>query len=413
MKNENPFWLWKLYCLSFTISLYSIVIATGQSLRTLNDINLSPPDSSLFSNEITSSMQTNNQFVSWAAIGQAFALSHRYSESNQWLEKAYLLKIDEKTNHQSKKEESYDELYQLSMVLYFKSLNYLEMGDIENALIECKRMDELMRPRWPHDLARQILSEDPLIQSLMGMIFEMDHDYSDSGLSYNKARQILEVDYKDLFSKRVPKQLIENQVEMDSMAAACDIAACPPKSFYGKLIFFWHNGQGPQKEINGPDFKIKSFEGNWYSNEPENVIITDGIGNTLLPFYKFSRPIYSQSELMAGERKIKCELLEDMTWYSVWTLQERLKSDGVHVWRNGVNWSTLPSSVYYAVVPLASGVNKFEFTAKGGRGSIKESFTIVGDGKIHFHTVTTLASTPISIIPYASKVIDGISVSPK
>jgi hypothetical protein len=162
---------------------------------------------------------------------------------------------------------------------------------------------------------------------------------------------------------------------------------------HGEMIFIWHNGQGPLKLNSSGDFRIKCHDGYLTSNDSTRMPKVDCLGNRLLPFYAIKKPNFWSGILVANGRDFHCELLEDVTWYSVKTLQERLSQNGTHLWRNGEEWNTLPYSINYVRVPLSKGTNNFDFILHGYGGSIEShSFSCEGDGKTYFHLYTTLDS---------------------
>ncbi|SRR5258708_5120876 len=377
------------------IVLWSGDLHTQSLVGINNNKALSDVDWTLFCNELNSSLLNKDKFVYWTTTGQALSLAHRYEESNQCFERAYLCRLDQ-WPVQPVNEESYEDLHEVFMLLYFKAINYLELGKPEDAMVECRRMDEWLHPNNRKDTGRKLMQEDPLIHAVMGLIYEMNDDFNDSLISYNNAELLFEADYRNLFSKHVPEQIKKSRAEMDSLSEACESdVRCHPNHPYGELIFIWHNGQCPRKLLIGPDFRILSKNGNLFGSNPDIGVSTDCLGNKLLQFYQFSLPTYSFGELRTSGTNMRCELLEDASWFSIRALQERLRNDGIHVWHHGVNWSTLPSSIYYAVVHLKQGTNKFEFIIHESGGSTRtESFTVNGDGKAHLHMITTLENTP-------------------
>ena len=375
------------------------IACNSQPIPELKNRGLSPAELKLFSDETYASVQTKNDFIKWVAIGQALSVARAYEESNAWFERAYLLKLDQRTQDIPKNEESFDDYHEVSMLLYFKTLNYLQLGDVENAMVECRRLNEWMQPQNRTDLARKLLAEDPLIQTLMGFVYEVDHDYSDSYISYHEAEQDFEAEYKNLLSKHVPQQIINSSRQMNLLSAASEYNIAASENFpYGQLLIVWHNGQGPKKYLKGPDFKIRCDEGNLVRSSSNVNPYIDCLGNKLLPFYSLYSPNYSSCEVLQDSTHIHCELLEDVSWYSIHTLQERLNSNGIHVWHHGINWSTLPANIFYAVVPLHAGSNHFEFKAFGaGSTSKTKSFTVEGDGRNQAYVISTLDSNPLVI----------------
>jgi hypothetical protein len=341
----------------------------------------------LFAHEIDTQKRDNDQFLLLASLGQKFSVEGRYKESNQYFEKAYFLLVDHPGNRFNEKVECYEDDHDLFMVLYFKAINYLCLGLAEEALVECRRMDEWLRESNQHQ-ARKFAARDPLVYVIMGLIYEAGGEFDNSFISYNQAKQLYQQDYQGLFSKEVPVQL-ERDINYVSSAAERQERS----TAHGEMIFIWHNGQCPLKLNSHKNFKIKCHDGDLTSSNPTWMPQKDYLGNLLLPFYTIRKPNFWSGTLVANGKDFHCELLEDITWQSVKTLQDRLNQNGTHFWRHGQEWYTLPYTINYVRVPLVKGTNRFDFIIHGYGGSMKtDSFSCEGNGRTNFHLFTSLDS---------------------
>ncbi|MBS1979079.1 MAG: hypothetical protein JST46_17035, partial [Bacteroidetes bacterium] len=90
------------------------------------------------------------QFLYEVNNGLLLSMMGRYEESNQYLEKAYLYGEDYRINYLNEvgsyltnpnfvsyKGEDHEHL----LLLYYKALNYLKLGNKEDALVECRRLN--------------------------------------------------------------------------------------------------------------------------------------------------------------------------------------------------------------------------------------------------------------------------------
>jgi tetratricopeptide (TPR) repeat protein len=150
----------------------------------------------LFTHGIDAQIKDKDQFLLLASLGQKFSVEGKYNESNQYFEKAYLLLMDHPGNRFNGKVEFYDDDHDLFMVLYFKAINYLSLGLAEEALVECRRMDEWLREsNQNHHQARQFVARDPLVYVVMGLIYEVGGEFDNSLISYNQAKQLYQQRY--------------------------------------------------------------------------------------------------------------------------------------------------------------------------------------------------------------------------
>ncbi len=342
----------------------------------------------LFAREIDTQIKENDQFLLLASLGQKLSVEGKYRESNQYFEKAYLLLMDHPGNRFKRKVECYDDDHDLFMVLYFKAINYLSLGLADEALVECRRMDEWLQESNQNHQARKFVARDPMVHVIMGLIYEIGGEFDNSLISYNEAKRLYEQEYQGLFNKEIPLQL---QHDIDYVSSATGMRKRSAEQ--GEMIFVWHNGQCPLKLNSHGNFKIKCHDGHLTSNDSTRMPQEDYLGNRLLPFYTIKKPNFWSGTLVANGKDFHCELLEDVTWYSVRTLQDRLNQNGTHLWRYGQEWNTLPYTINYLRVPLVKGPNYFDFIIYGYGGSIKaHAFSCEGNGKTYFHLFTTLDS---------------------
>jgi hypothetical protein len=78
--------------------------------------------------------------------------------------------------------------YERAYVHYYMALNYLAMDDLEEALVECRRVDQVFREldaRYEEDTGRY--QDDGFIRYLSGLIYEARGEYDEAFIDYRKA----------------------------------------------------------------------------------------------------------------------------------------------------------------------------------------------------------------------------------
>jgi tetratricopeptide (TPR) repeat protein len=336
---------------------------------------------------MTFNHEKRNQFLWLAAMGQKMFVERRFAESNSFFESAYLMRIDHISKEINDKTDYYKYDHTLSMVLYFKILNYLNLGQVDEALVECRRLDDLFLTFKHH---QDFSEKDPLLHLIVGLTYELDGEYDNALVSYRKAQELYELLYKDSFSKQAPHQLV---TDIRKLVDRVELNSKQRDNNFGELIFIWHNGQQPIRINYFEKYRVYYHEGEMKASAELAFPEVDCIGNLLLPFYKIKQPYFFSGILKTEETQLSFDLIEDETWYFVKTLQDRLHTEGIHTWKPGRDWSTLPYSVSYVRVPLHAGVNHFEFVAKGFGGTIKtQSFNCEGNGKRNIRVFTSLDS---------------------
>ncbi|MBX7127104.1 MAG: hypothetical protein K1X47_15520 [Cyclobacteriaceae bacterium] len=199
--------------------------------------------------------------------GLILSMKSRYQESNDYFEKAFLFGEDYRINYLNEvasyltnpmftvyKGEDHEHL----LVPYYKALNYLKMGNIDDALVECRRMNIRLQQLSDRYTSNNKYRRDAFIHNLMGIIYDASHDYNNAFIAYRNAWEIYQEDYGRLFGVQAPSQLREDLLRtawLTGLTAEFDRlrqeVGLPDYRYQagsgGELVFFWHNGLAPVK----------------------------------------------------------------------------------------------------------------------------------------------------------------------
>ena len=99
-----------------------------------------------------------------------------------------------------------------AMVNLYLALNYAALGNIEDALVEARQVDNelnLINSRYDED-QKNVYREDAFIRFLMGVLYEADMEINDAFISFRKAEEIYRTDYVSNYGVDPPRFLIEN-----------------------------------------------------------------------------------------------------------------------------------------------------------------------------------------------------------
>jgi hypothetical protein len=386
----------------------------------------------------------------------------RYDESNKFFEKAYLFGEDYRTNYfneaasyltnpnfTSYKGEDHEHL----MLLYYKAINYLKMGNTDDALVECRRLNIRLQQLSDRYKSKDKYDEDAFAHVLMGITYEVDKDYNNAFIAYRNALRVYKEEYQSMFGVYAPDQLKEDLLRSawlsgmkDEFELYKDSLQMPtyvykPKEG-GELVFFWHNGLSPIKAEWGVDFAVSQDGGvvNFrndqlgmtfpFSIENRSEHDRNGLANlqvfrVAFPKYVERSPYYSRGTISVNDDVFSLQLLEDVNKIAFKCLQERMglefskallrvaikKAEELELRKqdktlgsvlgmfNAItekadtrNWQTLPYSIYYCRVPLKEGENNLTFSLKGADGKIVDhKYTYqVKKGQTLFHTFSSL-----------------------
>ena len=403
------------------------------------------------------------QFLYDVNNGLLLALMGNYEESNSWFEKAYLFGEDYRVNYLNEAV-SYltnpnftvyaGEDHEHLILLYFKALNYLKLGNYDDALVECRRLNVRLQQLSDRYSSDDKYKRDAFINTLMGIIYDADHDYNNAFIAYRNAVEIYDMDYSRMFGLTAPEQLKKDLLrtaklssmdeEFESYKSKFGMTDYTVQPADGDLVFFWHNGLSPVKSEWGISFFIVRqgsqliftntdlgisfpFDMSGYDEKDRSGLARMEAFRVAFPKYIERPEVYTSATLEIGDQTIPLAMLEDVNKVAFKCLNERMmlelskalvrvalkkveeyevrKSDrnlasilsvvnAITEKADTRNWQTLPHSIYYARVPLQEGQNQVVFSTRDRRGqSQTHDFTyMVRKGQTLFHTFSSLES---------------------
>jgi hypothetical protein len=78
--------------------------------------------------------------------------------------------------------------FEAIFVNYYKILNYLALGDVEDAMVECRRVNR--RLQMFQDAGETYFVNDPFLQYLTGLVYTRGREYTDADVSYRLATRL-------------------------------------------------------------------------------------------------------------------------------------------------------------------------------------------------------------------------------
>jgi len=399
----------------------------------------------------------NHGYVEW--------MLDDYEESNKHFEKADLIIEDYVKNYglealslvtnptiKPYKPEDFEAV----MLHYFTALNYIQMRDYENALVECRRinirLNELNDKYKDHKNRYQ---RDAFAHNLMGMIYEATGDYNNAFIAYRNAYEAYKEDYKEYFNMSVPDQLKKDVLRTAYLTGFQDEVRYYEKQFntdyeytpneHGEVIFFWLNGFGPVKDEWSIHFtKVPSPRDNYVVMQSRELDVSFPIyigdknkrekeAFSELRFFKVAfpryierRPVYQQAEIFSQGKKHSFEMAQNINEIAFKTLHDRmLRELGNAILRLATkkalealadeenknlgtivnivntlteqadtrNWQTLPYAIHYTRVPLEEGENVLEIKTHSRQREKTETYKFEGKkNKIYFASKHTTLS---------------------
>src|SRR5688500_6225253 len=121
------------------------------------------------------------RFLYFVNNGLLLSILGKYEESNEYQEKDFLFGEDVHINYINEATSYLTnpnfalylcEDHEHLMLLYFKAINYLKLGQPENALIECRRLTIRLNQLSDKYKAEEKYQRDAFIHNLMGIIYQ-------------------------------------------------------------------------------------------------------------------------------------------------------------------------------------------------------------------------------------------------
>ncbi len=388
--------------------------------KIVSDGNLKEAENLLKSNEEKFS-KGKDRFLFWVNAGIVESMQGHFKESNAYFEKADLFIEDDKKNIAEEgaalllnpnlstyRGEDHEKL----MINYYKALNYYQLGEYDEAIVECKRMNIRLQQLSDKYKSDKKYNEDAFIHTLMGIIYDATEDYNNAFIAYRNAYKIYNTSYKDIFKFKIPQQLKHDLIrtadlsgiynERDAFSKKFNIKYKPPKAGQSQAVVLWNNGIGPIKDEWGINFAIIYTGNGWVSfvNNDLGMTFPFYIGNSSLNgltwikvvFPKYvERPIFYKSATVTYNNETKrLSLVEDINAISFKVLEERMmlefgkslgrvalkqaaaaqvskENEGLGVALSLLasasesadtrNWQTLPHSIYYTRIFVDSDID--------------------------------------------------------
>jgi len=363
--------------------------------------------------------------------GVVYQLLGNYEESNRVFENAYLFVEDLQknytvealsliTNPQIRPYRGED--FEVVQIHYYKALNFLRLGAMEEALVECRRLNiRLNQLNDRYGTRKNRYKQDAFALNLMGIIYEASGEYNDAFIAYRNAYNTYQENYSTAFGIGPPDQLKRDLLrsaylngfteELGRYEEEFGFIYEPREHSGGELVFFWNNGLGPVKGEWSINFAVVKGSGGavMFVNEEYGysfpfVLGTGSGGSSELgdlrivriafPRYRERKPHYDSAVLTVDGKEYPLELAQNINEIAFKSLEDRmlremstsllrvaLKQAGEQLIRKQSsdlgalfsitsaltekadtrNWQTLPYTISYARVPLSGDSPEIEF----------------------------------------------------
>lgn len=405
------------------------------------------------------------KFLYYLNRGTVAAMLNKPQESNNFFEQAFIFGEDYRTNYLNEigayvlnptvieyKGEDHEHL----MLLYYKALNFLKMGDREGALVECRRLNNRLLKLNEKYKSDARYKRDAFIHNLMGLIYDADRDYNNAFIAYRNAYDIYKEDYPNMFGVMAPNQLKEDILRTAYLIGFDDELARFEKEFDtkykkskpegGDLVFIWNNGLGPVKDEFSINFTVVHGDGGlvtfqneemgfdfpfWLADDddPEGNLSDLEFYRVTIPKYRERKPVFREANLYVGDQQYVLEKAEDINEIAKYSLNQRMGLElGKSLLRLAIkktaekelrkesegwgaalgifnamtekadtrNWQTIPHSIYYTRATLPEGQSnvRLQVGARADSSQLHQFRFEVNNGETIFHSFYSLETIP-------------------
>jgi len=205
------------------------------------------------------------------------------------------------------------------LVHLYQALNYIALGDLDNARVEALQVD--LKLRQQAERRKDDYIEAAFARYLTGMIYEDLGEWSDAMIAYRKSYEAY-LKYPKLYSVNPPQALKFDLLRLAQHLGLTEELRRYRKEFgieqlatheqwreQGELVFLLHNGLAPAKR------------------EHSVAVIDPGSGHVVrisLPYYDSRPAAVSAARLTAADHQGRTEVFEDVQAIARRTLEARL-----------------------------------------------------------------------------------------
>jgi hypothetical protein len=251
----------------------------------------------------------------------------------------------------------YGEPFERFMLHYYKALNYSYLGDVENALVEARRISLAINDQMDAKNEKDNkYSRDAFSLNLQGIIYEMAGDMNNAFIAYrNAAETYLSQKNNTWYGVEIPTQLkydLLRTAHLNGFSGELQrfenlfntTWRSADASEGGELILFLENGQAPVKQEENLMFALVKGEGGGFHFSDPTGSFTIPIdvarynnGNSdigdlrtfrvALPKYFITSPNLEPRKIQVNERDFRPEIVEDINTIALETMRENRVKD--------------------------------------------------------------------------------------
>ncbi|HTD93509.1 MAG TPA: hypothetical protein VK644_06850 [Chitinophagaceae bacterium] len=292
--------------------------------------------------------------------GKVCHLLHQWDSSNTYFNEADLLIEDARTsakdviagnllNPMMKGYKAED--FEKYLVHYYKALNYLQLNEPEEAMVEARRITLQTNAQEDKVGNKNKYSDDAFSLMMQGIIYEKNGDINNAFIAYRNAADVYLQNNGSYYGIKMPLQLKKDLLRtayqngfMDELSRYENILGMnyqkDEQPAGGELIVFWENGSAPVKVQQDIWFSLIKNSGGFFFTDatgaftvPFDASSYNGESSKLedlrsfrvaLPKYEAQAIRYQGASLQLNSQSYPLEPAEDVNNLAFATLKERM-----------------------------------------------------------------------------------------
>lgn len=373
--------------------------------------------------------QKRNKLLYYLNKGTLLFMDNQPEESNKYFQQADYFIEDYQKNYATKAAtfltnpslQTYEgENYEKVMVHYFTTLNYLQLNNLDAALVECKRMQLKLQKITDYYKGKNKYKDDAFVHLLTGIVYDAQNDFNNAFIAYRNAYNI----YKEVYVKEL-NTVVPEQLKYDLIRTASRVGFTQEAEHFKKefgltdyqpsvgpkqsLVTFWNNGFSPVKDQWSINFTITDAGNGWvnfvnwdlginlpfYVGEDSKRVQALQIIRVAFPKYVSRVPVIQSASIQISNNNIPFQSAQNLDKIAYISLKDRMFKEtaeallrlalkqvaaqqlskqnelagaalsiagAISEQADTRNWQTLPYSINYSRVMLNEGSYDANFT---------------------------------------------------
>lgn len=306
--------------------------------------------------------KNRNRLLYLLERGKVCHLLQQYDSSNRYFNEADQLMEEARTSAkdialgtllnpmmQTYKGEDFEKY----LVHYYKALNYLQLGQSDEAMVEARRISLRSYAQEDKTGNKNRYSEDAFSFIIQGMIYEKSNDINNAFIAYRNAVDVFIKNNGSYYGITIPEQLKKDVLRTAYQNGFVDEVGRYEKLLNttfnkeeiaegGELVLFWENGSAPVKQQQDIFFSLfKDAGGSFFFADGgglysvpfdfssgynrDNIKLEDLRSfRVALPKYQAQPLYYSGAGLQTNNTNYTLEPAESVNTLAFSTLQERM-----------------------------------------------------------------------------------------